>query len=151
MINENENVSIVGKVLRKLSEGAYFIPKSVKEMFLDRTAGPLFLINPWKTKKDIVWWVFPCPKEEQELLKATMGLEITHIFVSDKFTFNDVFHNSLFNYKIGQYDERNNTWRWVDPSADEDKKPKLTAHKKPNLLNTWGNSEKRVSEAAWWF
>jgi hypothetical protein len=148
MSNETVSLSPIGNALRSMSEGAYFIPKSVQEMFKDRKSGPLFLINPWKTKKDIVWWVFPCPKEERDHLKETLKLDITHIFVSDKFTFNDVFHNSLFNYKIGQFDEKRNTWRWVDPSANEDKAPKLTSHKPCTLLNTWSKEDRMGS--SWW-
>lgn len=139
-----ENLSRTGQAIRALSEGAYFTPESVKEILRDRDKSPLALLQPWKTKKDVTWFVFECPKDEIKYLRETLGVDVTHIFVSTRFNMNDVRSDNLFNYYVGTCDTENGKWRWLDPSADPEKKPKLSSRANGIMLNHWNTAEERM-------
>ncbi len=144
----NENASPVSQALRLLSEGAYFLPNSVREMLTDINKAPLALLQPWKTKKTPTWFVFECPKEEIKHIKDTLDIDVTHIFVSTRFIKSDM-RDMLFNYYVGTCDTENGKWRWLDPSANPEKKPKLSSRAQGIMLNHWNTPEERM-RSSWW-
>jgi len=144
--------SPVAAALHKLEEakGPYFIPKEVKEWLSDPDNGPVAYINPWKTK-DAEWWVFTCPPGEAEILKDTLGIRVTHLFVSGRWQRGDMGREKLFNYHAGQFELRGGScrWRYVNPDKAEREVYELTAWKEGNLLNQWHSSAERRTGAFW--
>lgn len=144
-----KQLSPVAEALAKLDEGAYFIPKEVKDWLSDADNGPLHFIRPWKTK-ETGWYVFTAPPGEIEIAKDTMDVEITHLFVSGRFDRGDMMKDSLFNYYMGQYDESRHRWRFVNPDKADKGVFQLTAWKECTVLNTWTDERDRYQRAAWW-
>lgn len=133
-----------------LHESIYFIPKEVKDWLSDPANGPLAIIQPWK-KYDLQWWVFTCPPGEIELAKETLGVDVTHIFVNTKWLRRDMMKGErLFRFHMGQYDEGDGSWRYVDPDRAEREDYRLTSWKKGVVAHDFGTDRNRRRQTLWY-
>lgn len=153
MINENHSPArqALLALTNSLHEAAYFIPKEVKDQLSDASQGPIAVIKPWK-KYDLTWYVFPCPTGEAELLKETLGVTITHLFVSTRWRHMDMMRGeNLFRYSIGQFDESSSEWRYVDPEKADQDTQRLTSWKKAEVRYDMIHADSQTRRRSGWF
>lgn len=138
-------LSPVATALKHLNESIYFIPKEVKDYLTNPKNDAIAYIKPWKSHP-VTWFVFEAPKGIIEHYQDEYNIQVTHLFVSSKFSSSDVKSNSLFNYYVGSYDPKNGRWRWLDPDKET---PKMTSSHNAVVLNDFSAREEKSS--AWFF